>query len=87
MMGMGIVAMLLGLVFLVAIVALVVWTLVRFLPGARERSSNGPLRQEREERAEETLGRRFARGEIDAEEYERSLKILNDESNDKRSDI
>jgi uncharacterized membrane protein len=32
--------------------------------------------QRREDSAEETLRQRFARGEIDAEEYERSLEIL-----------
>jgi hypothetical protein len=30
----------------------------------------------REDSAEETLRQRFARGEIDAEEYERSLEVL-----------
>lgn len=86
-MGMGIAVMFLGLVFLVAIVALVVWALIRFLPDPRGRSSGGSGRREGEETAEEALRRRFARGEIDAGEYERSLKVLEGERNGTRSGI
>ncbi|MDP9440485.1 MAG: SHOCT domain-containing protein [Actinomycetota bacterium] len=69
-MGGGFVMMFSGLVFWAAIVALVAWALVRFFPGVQgaERDS-----------AEEVLRGRFARGEIDAQEYERSLEVLRKE--------
>ncbi len=62
--------MFLGLIFWTAIIALVAWALVRFFPGVRgsERDS-----------AEEVLRGRFARGEMDAQEYERSLEVLRKE--------
>jgi putative membrane protein len=73
MMGAGFMIgfMILGLIFLVAIIALVVWLLMRLFPNLR-----GAERQEtRGDSAEQILQERFARGEIDAEEYEHSLEV------------
>lgn len=64
------------LIFLVAIIALIVWLVMRLLPS--QRGGNRP--EAREGSAEEILRERFARGEIDAEEYERSLGVLRKEN-------
>ncbi len=64
------------LIFLVAIIALIVWLVMRLLPS--QRGGNRP--EAREGSAEEILRERFARGEIDAEEYERSLGVLRREN-------
>ncbi len=65
-----------GIIFLLLIVALVVWALMRVLPnqgGGNDGShSNQPS-------AEDVLRDRFARGEIDAQEYEDSLATLRGE--------
>ena len=82
MMGTGVVVMVLGLIFLVAIIALVVWTLLRLLPDRRERASGG---SQREDPAEDILRQRLAKGEMDAEEYERSLEVLRGERDRTRS--
>jgi putative membrane protein len=58
----------LGVVIWVAVVALAVWLVVRLVG---QRPSGGGA-----ESAEELLRRRFASGEIDAEEYDRRLTIL-----------
>lgn len=66
----------LGLIFLLLIIALVVWAVARVFPnqgGSNEGS------QPRTDSAEETLRNRLARGEIDAEEYESSLATLRGE--------
>ena len=64
------------IVFLGVLVAVVVWLGVRIFPKVR--------RDERLEAprdaAEEILRERFARGEISAEEYQRSIKILRGEN-------
>jgi putative membrane protein len=55
------------------VLAVVLWAVFRILP------SPWPDRvspERREDSAEETLRQRFARGEIDAEDYERSLDVL-----------
>ncbi len=73
MMGGGF--MILWLIFLVAIIALAVWLLMRLF--ASQRGAGGAERQQpRGDSAEEILRERFARGEIDAEEYEHSLEVL-----------
>lgn len=64
------------MIFLVAIIALIVWLVMRLLPS--QRGGNRP--EAREGSAEEILRERFARGEIDAEEYERSLGVLRKEN-------
>jgi putative membrane protein len=66
--GAGWWAMGLGMVVWLVVVALAVWLVVR-LVGQRP-SGGGP------ESAEELLRRRFASGEIDAEEYDRRLAVL-----------
>ncbi len=58
------------LVLVVAVIALTIWLIGRFIvsrDGTPPRSGDD---------AEEILRRRFAAGEIDAEEYERRLQIL-----------
>ena len=54
------------------LLGLVVWALIKLFPDWQDRVGLN----RREDSAEETLGQRFARGEIDAEEYERSLEVL-----------
>jgi putative membrane protein len=66
--GFGIV----GLLLTIALVVLAVWAISRLFPDWQDRVAP----QRREDTAEETLRQRFARGEIDAEEYERTLEIL-----------
>lgn len=55
-----------------AIIGPVVWLVIRFLPN--QRGGNRPEAQV--DSAEHILRERFARGEIDAEEYEHSLEVL-----------
>ena len=63
------------IVFLGVLVAVVVWLGVRIFPKVRR---NERLEAPRDA-AEEILRERFARGEISAEEYQRSIKILRGE--------
>jgi putative membrane protein len=58
----------LGMVIWVLVVVLAVWVAVRLVG---QRPSGGDA-----ESAEELLRRRFASGEIDAEEYDRRLAVL-----------
>ena len=66
--GFGIV----GLLVPILLVVLAVWAISRMFPDWQDRVNP----QRREDSAEETLRERFARGDIDAEEYGRSLEIL-----------
>lgn len=66
----------LGIIFLLLIVALVVWALVRVLPN-QGGGNNNPRPDQSS--AEDILKERFAKGQIDAEEYENSLATLRDE--------
>ncbi len=59
--------MVFGLIFWLAISALITWALTRAFPALQ-----GP----KKDPAEELVRGRFARGEIDVGEYERSLAIL-----------
>lgn len=77
--GLGWPWVLASLLFWGGLLALVVWAVVRFLPGRRS--------EEHPESAEEILRVRFARGEIDADEYERSLEILRSEREALKSDV
>ena len=64
----------LSLLLLVGLVVLIVWALNR---GMLDRGNQGGVSLFKQERsAEEILKERFARGEIDAKEYERSLEVL-----------
>jgi putative membrane protein len=61
------------LLFWVLLLALIAWAALRLIP--RWRTGTGwPV--ERKDPAEQILRERFARGEITADEYEWSLKIL-----------
>ena len=55
-------------VFLIALLGLVVWAVTRLLPAGGRGPDAGPSRAET---PEEILDRRFARGEIDGEAYQR----------------
>ena len=55
----------------------VVWAIIKLFPDWQDRVGlNNRREDKREDSAEETLRQRFARGEIDAEDYERSLEVL-----------
>ena len=69
--------MLLPLLFWGGLIAFAVWALIRIFPNRDGDGASG----NREDSAEEILRKRFARGEIDAEEYERSLEVLKDREN------
>lgn len=71
--GFGPLAVLLNTLITLGVLALVVWAVTRLLPAPRDRAEPGDGQTDP---AEETLRKRFARGEIDADEYERSLTIL-----------
>lgn len=57
-----------GLLFWLVLLGLAVWVIVRATRSGRP--------EPRGEAAEEILRRRFAAGEIDAEEYERRLEVV-----------
>ena len=63
---------LLLIAFLGVLVAVVVWLVVRVFPKVRRDEQLGAPRDS----AEEILRERFARGEITAEEFQRSIEIL-----------
>jgi len=60
------------LILVLLVLGVVVWAIITFVPDWQNRMGL----DRREDSAEETLRQRFARGEIDAEEYERSLEVL-----------
>lgn len=76
--------MLLLILFWGGLIALAVWALIRIFPN-RERSDG--TSGNREDNAEEILQKRFARGEIDTEEYERSLEVLKNRENTMKGGI
>jgi len=61
-----------GLILTLLVLVVVVWAIIKVFPDWRDRVGL----DRREDSAEETLRQRFARGEIDVEEYERSLEVL-----------
>jgi putative membrane protein len=66
-----------GTILLLVVLAVVVFALIKVFPDWRDRVGlNSGRENKREDSAEETLRQRFARGEIDAEDYERSLEVL-----------
>jgi len=69
MMGGGV-----GTILLLVVLAVAVWAIIKVFPDWQDRVGLNSSR--REDSAEETLRQRFARGEIDAEEYQRSLEVL-----------
>lgn len=64
--------MLLPLLFWGGLLAFAAWALIRIFPN---RGGSDGI-SAREDSAEEILRKRFARGEIDTEEYEGSLEVL-----------
>jgi uncharacterized membrane protein len=77
MMGGGV-----GTILLLLVLVVAVFALMKLFPDWQDRVG---LNSRREDSAEETLRQRFARGEIDAEEYERSLEVLRNGRASKRS--
>jgi len=72
MMGGGV-----GTILLLVVLVVAVWAIIKVFPDWQDRVGLNSGRENKgEDSAEETLRQRFARGEIDAEEYERSLEVL-----------
>ena len=71
-----------GSILLLVVLALVVWALIKAFPDWQDRVGLKGRREDsrREDSAEETLRQRFARGEIDAQEYEERHRVLREES-------
>jgi len=66
-----------GLILLLVVLAVAVWAIIKVFPDWQDRVGlNNGRENKREDSAEETLRQRFARGEIDTQEYERSLTVL-----------
>jgi putative membrane protein len=65
--------MLLPLLFWGGLLAVIVWAVMRVFPNRRPEDGRSEARGDP---AEDVLRERFARGEVDAEEYERSLEVL-----------
>jgi putative membrane protein len=74
---------LLPMLFWGGLLALIAWAVVRLFPKQR----GGERSEVRDRSSEETLRERFASGEIDAEEYERSLRFLRNERNPLEGDL
>lgn len=70
----GLTGILLNLLLLVGLVAIIAWVVTMILPTRRAQDQR--LEERATDSAEEILRERFARGEIEAEEYERSLETL-----------
>ena len=73
----GILGLLVGLLFLSGLLAVIVWAVVRI---SANRQGGGADARAGGNSAEEILRQRFARGEIDAGEYEGRYRILREES-------
>ena len=74
---------LLLILFLGGLVAVVTWLVVRIFPRVRR---DDERQEEPRDSAEEILRERFARGEITAEEFQRSIEILRGASTREASD-
>ena len=68
----------LGILFFIGLLVLAAWAAARVFPDWRERLE-GFGAASRTGSPEEILRERFARGEIDAEEYGRAMRTLKDE--------
>jgi putative membrane protein len=68
--GMGLAGWIFMGLFWFVVIGLIVWAVVGLLPGRREAGRGG------QERPESILDRRFALGEIDAEQYRRARDEL-----------
>jgi putative membrane protein len=71
-----------GLILTLLVLVVVVWAIIKVFPGWQDRVGLNDRRVDsrREGSAEETLRQRFARGEIDQEEYEQRHRVLREES-------
>lgn len=65
--------MIIPLLFWGTFLALIAWIVVRIFPNQR---GNYPAQGPRGDSAEDILRQRFARGEINSDEYERTLSVL-----------
>ena len=68
MMTYGLLAMFFGLLVVVGLIAIAVWAVIHFTTGGRGGTSDSQARQ--------ILDQRYARGEIDHEEYQRIRREL-----------
>jgi putative membrane protein len=70
-----------GLIVTLLVLGVVVWAIIKLVPDWQDKVGlDRRVDTRREGSAKETLSQRFARGEIDAEEYEERLRILKEES-------
>ena len=70
-----------GLILTLLVLGVVVFAFIKLVPDWQDRVGlDRRVDTRREDSAEETLRQRFARGEIDAEEYEERHRILRDKS-------
>jgi uncharacterized membrane protein len=70
-----------GLILTLLVLVVVVWAIIKVVPDWQDRVGLDSREDSRREgSAEETLRQRFARGEIDAQEYEERHRILSAES-------
>ena len=69
-----------GLILTLLVLVVVVWAIIKVFPDWQDRVSlDRRVDSRREGSAEETLRQRFARGEIDAQEYEERHRVLSEE--------
>ena len=71
--GLGVGGMIGMVAFWLVLIAVIVWAVSRLLPG---RQVHGTASQPGQEMPEETLDRRFARGEVDLETYQMQRAAL-----------
>ena len=79
----GITGMLIPLLFVVGLVAVIVWAVVQFGSGGHASSgryASGSAGGVHDHSAEEILKQRFTKGEMNAEEYDERRRILRGES-------
>jgi putative membrane protein len=70
-----------GLILTLLVLGVAVWAIIKLFPDWQDRVGlNNRPENKGEYSAEETLRQRFARGEIDAEEYEERHRVLSGES-------
>ena len=70
-----------GLILTLLVLVVAVWAIIKVFPDWQDRVGlNRREDSRREDSAEETLRQRFARGEINAEEYEERHRVLREES-------
>src|SRR5215203_7491412 len=68
------------LIVLLLVLAVAVWAIIKVFPDWQDRVGlNNRRENKREDSAEEILRQRFARGEIDQEEYEERHRVLRKE--------